>query len=260
MALGRLRKKRMAVAGIVIIFLLGIAYASCLRWANSAKRTYVVDPQSKMIGAVDAPALSSLFSKKIVLLTFDDGPRNIEVDHAILGILKKHSALSIWLINCKNIDPSLTADAMTNRNTLSEIAHAGHIIGNHGYRHLNLKNVERDSPEKLRGEIVGCSDYLQQVRGERPKYFRPPWGQFTPTSAKIIQDAGMTNLLWTQTSIDTMSNDSPEMRKTVEKYWNELNIEDGDVILFHDTALTAGKLDKLLTRLDEEGFVYVIPN
>jgi peptidoglycan/xylan/chitin deacetylase (PgdA/CDA1 family) len=260
MASDKLKKNRLILIAIMAILLLAVAYACCQWQLGSAKKTYAVDPLSKMIVEANASPLSFLFSRKVVLLSFDDGPRNVEVDHAILGILKKHAAQSIWMVNCRNLDPGITPDAATNRNTLSEISQAGHLIGNHGYRHLNLKDLERDHPEQLRDEIAGCSDYLQALRGERPKYFRPPWGQFTPASARIIQDAGMTNLLWTQTTIDTLSKDSPEMQKTMVKYWNELNVENGDVILFHDTALTARNLDSLLTRLDNEGFIYVVPN
>src|SRR6185437_10911355 len=201
MSLKRSDRSGFIATSLAVMAFFTAAFTCCIWQARSVKQTYAIDPEARAIVATNTSTLSSMFSRKVVLLSFDDGPENTRNDHAILAILKKHGAQSIWMVNCKNLDPGLTPNAAVNRNTLSEIAQAGHVIGNHGYHHYNLQNVERDNPEQLKNEIAGCSDYLQAIRGEKPKYFRAPWGVLTEASADIAQSAGMTNLPWSRTLI-----------------------------------------------------------
>ena len=59
---------------------------------------------------------------------------------------------------------------------------------------------------------------------------------------------------------DTSPARNPIMIDAVSKYIANIKFESGDVILMHNTAFSATILDKLLSRLEEEGFTFVVPN
>jgi len=193
-------------------------------------------------------------------LSFDDGPSNPEIDRAILETLRKHAAHGIWFINCRNLDPGMHPRYRENRQVLQEILRQGHQIGNHGYNHLNLVELEKRDPDKLRAEIVDCNSLLRELTGKAPELFRPPWGQYSPGVTQILQEQHMKNTLWGITSIDTGTNTSSAMADTLDRYWDAMRPEDGDIILFHDSAATMARLDRLLTRFDSEGYTYVLPD
>ncbi|GGC57643.1 polysaccharide deacetylase family protein [Undibacterium terreum] len=248
-----------SVAALAINPELGFSEVS----AASYSEKYFIDSKSQQISqpkhGLDKflPQLS--FKQKPILLTFDDGPDDPEIDLAILAILKKHSAKSIWFVNCKHLDPAANSNFQASRDTLKEITSAGHLIGNHGYHHLNLKNLDRDDPQKMHQEISECSSYIKNLTGSRPAYFRAPWGERSENVTNFALEQGMASLYWTVNSMDMVQSNKSRVIDSVKAYVDNLKIERGDVILFHDHTSTLRMLDKMLTKLDSEGFIYVTP-
>jgi hypothetical protein len=73
-------------------------------------------------------------NKKVVLLTFDDGPKEKAMIEPMLDILDEHKAKAIFFMNGYRIKahPEL----------LKMVSERGQTIGNHSWDHINLKKED----------------------------------------------------------------------------------------------------------------------
>ena len=208
--------------------------------------------------------LGRLVTRKPLLLTFDDGPEDAATDRSILATLRKHHAKSLWMVTCKTLDPSMDFNAGEHQAVLREIAAQGHQIGNHGYSHIDLRTL---SPSVLQHEIVDCSHLVTSLSGITPRYFRPPWGRYSPAVAAAAKVEGMSLVLWTSNSYDSLLARFKTQPESFVPFVAAHPIYDvpskavaGDVLLLHDYPNTAFALDGMLTRLEQQGFQFVVPN
>jgi peptidoglycan/xylan/chitin deacetylase (PgdA/CDA1 family) len=137
--------------------------------------------------------LQRMAYRKPILLTFDDGPENLADDRSILATLAKHHAHALWLVTCRRLDPSMDPQAAEHRIALQQIVAQGHLIGNHGFSHVDLRPL---GAAALHHEIAGCSELIAHLTGSRPVYFRPPFGVHTPQVDRTIRANRMQLLLW----------------------------------------------------------------
>ena len=184
-------------------------------------------------------------STKVVLLTFDDAPQG-EQTRSILKTLEKHQAKAIFFINGHY--------AVKNKDLLKEIYDKGHIIGNHTWWHENLKKIDL---EKTKKEIIEVNDLVEEVTGERPVYFRPPFGVMSPDAERIVLEEKMQRMNWTLGSLDWEYFRPEQKDKVVAQVID--NITSGANILMHDKEVTALALDEMLTKLTELGYSFVLP-
>ena len=77
---------------------------------------------------------------------------------------------------------------------LKQIYDLGFTIGNHTYSHENLSKL---TPEKQREEIISVNDKVEEITGERPKFFRAPFGVNTDESREIAAEENMLLMNWT---------------------------------------------------------------
>jgi peptidoglycan/xylan/chitin deacetylase (PgdA/CDA1 family) len=214
---------------------------------NVQAKRYKVNPNNYMIYSVAPEEDQKVEEKqteeeKIVLLTFDDTP-TAKATYQILDTLDKYNAKALFFVNGHYAEPNL--------DTLLEIKNRGHLIGNHTWWHIYIR---KENPETVREEIVRLNEFLEDHLGERPKYFRPPFGQNSDVSLEIIKEEGMQTMNWSNGSLDW------EL-KTPEAITDQVlsNIKNGDNILFHDKQTTADALDQILSQLTEQGYQFVLP-
>jgi peptidoglycan/xylan/chitin deacetylase (PgdA/CDA1 family) len=214
---------------------------------NVQTSRYKVNPNNYMIHPIVPEEDQEVVDKetekeKFVLLTFDDTP-TAKATYQILDTLDKYNAKALFFVNGHYAEPNL--------DTLLEIKNRGHLIGNHTWWHIYIR---KENPETVREEIVRLSDFLEEHLGERPKYFRPPFGQNSDVSLEIIKEEGMQTMNWSNGSLDW------EL-KTPEAIADQVlsNIKNGDNILFHDKQSTADALDRILAELTEQGYQFVLP-
>jgi peptidoglycan/xylan/chitin deacetylase (PgdA/CDA1 family) len=205
---------------------------------TTPERRFVVNPKNYMIKPVDEKSED----EKFVLLTFDDTP-TAKSTNQILNILDKHQAKALFFVNGHYAEPQLEL--------LKEIKNRGHLIGNHTWWHIYIR---KESSQKIREEIIGLNDFLEEHLGERPTYFRPPFGQNSDTSLQIIKEEGMQTMNWSNGSLDWELKTSDAIVKQVLS-----NVKNGDNILFHDKQTTADALEEILTGLKDQGYQFVLP-
>ena len=122
---------------------------------------------------------------KAVLLTIDDAPDKRALDMA--KTLKELNAPAIFFVNGHFIDTE------EEQAVLKEIYDMGFSIGNHTKTHPNLKQISEVQQEE---EILAVSDSIETIIGERPKFFRAPFGVNSEFSKELVKQDGMLLMNW----------------------------------------------------------------
>ncbi|PQP87864.1 polysaccharide deacetylase family protein [Paenibacillus sp. AR247] len=210
--------------------------------------TKAVTVQYRMNKAYDIVPSVEGIPKKVVLLTFDDGPKKAEMINGLIDTLDKHHAKAIFFVNGYRVKqhPEL----------LKLIAERGQTIGNHSWDHIILKN----KPEaEVRRQIEDTQQIVKATVGKAPVFFRPPNGAGGDTGKKIAKENGLLYMTWSNGSLDwTMSSkSSSNADKVVSNVLDQLH--SGSNILMHELPWTVEALDTLLTKLESKGYTFVDP-
>jgi len=189
----------------------------------------------------EAQNKEALQSRKMVALTFDDGP-DPENTPKILDSLQAYNAKATFF--------NLANNAEQNPDIVQRITNEGHEIGNHSISHANLNAVKRQKAEQ---EIINSKQMIEDVTGEEITLFRPPYGNFEDDTQKMINDSNQDIIMWSLDTKDWDSKNTNEIYQTVKN-----NVEPGSIILMHDIhEVTADALPKILSYLDNEGYELV---
>ena len=180
--------------------------------------------------------------KKIISLTFDDGP-NLKITDQILDILEEYGARASFFLVGDHITPE--TEYLVHR----EVA-MGCSIENHSKTHSYMTTL---SDEEIISEIKYTSDKIEELTGERPKFFRPPY---------IDVDDRMYDLIDELTFISGFgSMDWIAEVNAKERAENILAAaKDGAIILVHDFVdnyNTAEAIKIVIPRLISEGYEFV---
>jgi peptidoglycan/xylan/chitin deacetylase (PgdA/CDA1 family) len=133
---------------------------------------------------------------KTIALTFDDLPVSTigqdpqpefresasNITHKILDVLKKHNAPAAGFVNELKLNTPGARDFYCG--LLTEWLAAGHLLGNHGYSHLEFGQVTIQEYEDdfLRGDVI--TPLLLNYRGINARYYRYPYNDTGDTAQK----------------------------------------------------------------------------
>ena len=194
---------------------------------------------------MDKVVMSNRKAKKRVALTFDDGPC-AEYTPVILDYLKQQNVRATFFLIGQN--------AESNPELVKREFDEGHEIGNHTYSHPNVKHISTD---RLLNEIENCQNIIEEITGTRPKLFRPPGGFITDNIVTALTENSFTPVLWSWKQ-DTKDWSRPTVDYVVNTVLDNLN--DGDIILFHDYnqqgSPTPAALKIIIPRLKEKGYEF----
>jgi len=183
--------------------------------------------------------------KKVVLLTFDDGPKDETMLTSMLDALDKHEAKAIFFLNGYRAE---------RKPELVKLIHErGQTIGNHSWDHVDLKKEPQEEMEK---QIDGVQTLVRELTGEAPAFFRPPFGSGGDAVKKKAKDAGMLYMTWSNGSRD-WEKGFDEPRKVIDSVLEQLH--PGSNILMHELAWTDEALDELLTELERREYEFLDP-
>lgn len=176
-------------------------------------------------------------NKKMVALTFDDGP-NYNTSK-ILEILNKYNVSATFFV--------LGSKISGNEKILKKMDKYGMEIGNHTYSHKLMTKMDN---EHIIKEIKDTNELIYNVIGRYPKVVRPSYGSF---NKKIKESINMPIIIW---NIDTLDWKSHNSTKIVSRIMNKVN--DGDIILMHDIySATVKAVDIVVPKLISEGYQIV---
>lgn len=176
--------------------------------------------------------------KKMIALTFDDGPGGKPTE-TILKAFEKNGGRATFFM--------LGESAASRPELAKKIAQAGHQIGTHTNSHKSL--IRLTAPEMLQ-ELELSLDNIEKAAGVRPTILRPPYGNVNDL---VRQTIPMPMINW---SVDTLDWDSRDAKKVYDHIMKEA--KDGAIILMHDLyASTATAVEHALPKLKKQGYQFV---
>lgn len=237
---------------------------------------------------------------KTIALTFDDLPvstigqdpqpefteRAANITQKILSVLKKHNAPAAGFVNEMKLNTPGARDFYCG--LLMDWLAAGHLLGNHGYSHLEFGQVTLQQYEDdfLRGDVI--TPLLLNYRGTKARYYRYPYNDTGDTAQKkqaflqFLTEHGYKPAPMTFENDDWMyselyesasaKNDTAEMLKLKNAYLQEseqhiafielssdqsFHRQIAQVADLHVDQMNADVLDDLLTLFEHHGYKFI---
>ena len=197
--------------------------------------------QSSYLLDKDAELYKAYFEKKnrkVVALTFDDGPNPATTNQA-LDTLSKYGIKATFFVLGKNVSG--------NEEILKRMKSDGHVIGNHSWSHPVLSKLSLDEAKK---QITDTEDALTKVLGSSSKLMRPPYGAITDD---IRNSLDLSFIMWDVDSLDWKSKNEASILTEIQR-----QVKNGSIILMHDIHVeTVNALPKVIDYLKEQGYEFV---
>jgi len=185
-------------------------------------------------------------SKKIVALTFDDGPTPKFTDE-ILQILKDEDIKATFFL----IGGALEKHADEGK----KIVLAGHEIGNHTYSHVRMILL---TPSFVREEIEKTDELIRSIGYEQPTHFRPPYGKKLFALPYYLSQHNRKSITW-----DVEPETFPEVAKSTEEITKYVlgHTQNGSIILLHvmydPQKKSMNSVKPVIEGLKQKGFRFV---
>lgn len=179
--------------------------------------------------------------RKVIALTFDDGPNTVTTPQVLKKLGKYGAVASFFLVG-----DSITSESAKVAKMAYEM---GCEINNHSRTHSAMPQL---SPEEMRGEIAFTSERITQITGEAPRFFRPP---YIAVSEQMYENIDLPFIagIGAEDWLDEVSADERAARILSQA-------RDGDIILLHDMEgnfRTVQALDRIIPGLLAAGFELV---
>ncbi len=152
-----------------------------------------------------------------VIMSYDDGPHPEETV-GILDALEECGAHATFFV--------LISRARRAPWLLREIVERGHELALHGQDHVRLSLLP---PDAIASRLVAARSRLEEMAGQRIRWFRPPYGDQTLHSWRATIQADLVPVMWTAEALDWV--DVPQERRVASA---SLIREPGGIILCHD--------------------------
>lgn len=185
-------------------------------------------------------------SDKIVL-TFDQGYEN-GYTSSILDTLKEKNVKAVFF---------LTGDyAKKESELVKRMIDEGHVIGNHGMKHLSLPTLSR---EEMVNEISSLHDFVKETYGYEMTLFRPPCGEYSDEAIETVNSLGYKTILWSFAYADWDTNSQPEKSAAFQRVTEAAH--KGAFYLLHSVSKTNCEiLPDVIDTLRANGYEFSLPN
>ncbi len=179
---------------------------------------------------------------RIISLSFDDGP-NPRVTPMVLDLLKEHDIKAAFFCIGKRV--------IENPEIMRRMKEEGHLIGNHSYSHTSLFDFWGN--QQMQRDIEKAEKFMALATGQRPEWFRPPFGVTNPTVASLVNRKKYKVMGWSVRSLDTTIKDKDKTVERIKKRWHP-----GGIILLHDTHnLAVDILEEIIKHGKSEGYNFI---
>lgn len=161
--------------------------------------------------------LISLYDdKKLLVLTFDDGPS--KYTPSLLEYLKEKNIHATFFV--------LGEQAKKYPEIISGEYNNGNLICIHSYTHKFFTKIPK---EQVVEQISLTKDIIFNITNYSPSYIRIPYGITNENVNSILKEEKLENVLWNVDSLDWKYKDKNNTVEHIKK-----NIHGNDIILMHD--------------------------
>lgn len=140
--------KKLTLAAVLLVAGL------CGTWQLSRSRTWQI--AGEIVPRVET-------DRKVVALTFDDGPSDLTVDEVLAPLARANVKATFFIIG---------SDGAKNRQAMARLVAAGHELGNHTYSHPRLLFV---SSRRVLDEIHATDAVIRDAGYRGPVHLRAPY-------------------------------------------------------------------------------------
>ena len=225
---------------LIILMVLSVRYVAQARpliFEDEDIADYIAAPMAKHVKVPERP-WRDLYGKKLVALTFDDGPSSVTTPQ-LLDILHD-----------KNVPVTFFALGSMMRNNpelvLREV-NEGHEVESHTMWHQNLANIPLDD---VISDVEEAKTVYREILGYEPRFIRPPYGA---SNFKLEENAGVPLITWSVDSLDWKYMNTDSILDHGRRY-----LDDGGIILMHDIhQSTVDAVGVYIDVLRDEGYEFV---
>ncbi len=205
---------------------------------RNTKKNNVVNNEKIVVSEVVVD--ETIKDKKLIALTFDDGP-SIYTER-LLDILKQNDAKATFFV--------LGSQVSKYPETLVHIVQSGNEIGNHTWDH---KDLCRLSEKDIEDEIMTTRTKMFNTAGVDALAIRAPYGSVNDSVKAVAKKFNMHFIHWSIDTLDWKTRDSDATYNAIMK-----NAGDGQIILCHDIhKQTVDAMDRVIKQLKSDGYEFV---
>lgn len=176
--------------------------------------------------------------KKLVALTFDDGPSYDKTQRLLDELDKRNARVSFFMLG---------EQVAKQYELVKKIYIKGHTIGSHTYDHKQLTKLKIN---EIRYEVDYTNEIIKNITGEDVKYLRPPYGSY---NKEMLESIDMSFILWSVDVEDWKLKDEEKIKNYIID-----NVKDGDIVLLHDIhSETIDGVIKAIDELQNKGYAFV---
>ncbi len=174
--------------------------------------------------------------KKIVVLSFDDGPS--KNGHDLIQILTKYKVPAVFFLITKKI----------NRYNIVPYKSSLFSLGIHTYNHLNYDKL---TYKEINTDMEKSLQIFKKFKIQT-YYFRPAYGVANKNLVNVLHHYSLKGILWSLDSLDWKISNQKEIINNVIR-----NVSPGSVILMHETRTKPQTLEIIIKKLQKEGYEIV---
>ena len=182
--------------------------------------------------------LDEFKDKKLIALTFDDGPNKDTTEQLLNGLKERNARVTFFVLGSRVEQfPDIVKRAYNE----------GHTIGSHTYNHQNLVRLTN---EEIQNEIINSNQLIESITENPVRVIRPPYGN---VNSSILEQTDMSFIFW---NVDTEDWKNKNADITYQNIIN--NAEDGQIILLHDIyQISVDAALKAIDDLEKQGYAFV---
>ncbi len=194
---------------LIAVLLISVNFFLFFYYSRSPERALFIKP---------VPEFDT--DKKIIALTFDDGPSGATTP-AVLDVLKKNEVKATFFLVGKNMEkyPDVT----------ERIIREGHEVGHHTYNHTRM--IFR-TPGFIKDDLNRMDKIFIRFTGGKIHIYRPPFGTKMIALPFVLKREKKKLITWSVEPKCQYDRENFSGKKIAE--YVTANIEPGAIILLHD--------------------------
>lgn len=227
--------KLVAVLALILIAVLDLNGLTISNVSDSLKHLKVA-PMSHHVKATER----NIENKKLVALTFDDGPMPATTPKLLDVLTEKDAPATFFMLGFM---------ARDNPDIVKRVARERHEVASHTMYHQNLVRI---TSEAARADLDEARSVIKNIleNDKSPAYIRPPYGNYNDTIANF---ANRPLILWSVDTEDWLNRNVDSIVATTMR-----EVHDGAIILMHDIYPTSVEaVPVLIDKLRQEGYEFV---